>query len=349
MSDGLTEKYRQGKLDEDIAKLEAEMFGPPKEISENAEQEEQVLDDENVISPDQSTNENASLTDDPFKEVITGEDTQPDESETVESLRRELKEVEHQRNRYKGKTDRTIFDLRAEVGRLNKLNAKYVAANNELQKKLDDQETTLNDEQKDIFGEDGAAMIESLQKEIRSLKRNLEDSPEKFEKAAESADETNYKEFMDKLYELVPELDDMNADAGFNDWLRQEDDYGIERLATLRSDQARYDYVRVAQFFNEYKSMSKTVEKVKKDFPDTSKAYTGPTGTQSGDSNKRVEAKGDGYLKQSEINQYERDVLAGKYKYDSAYPEAFEAKIFQASVDGKIIKDEPPTRSFKVR
>lgn len=349
MSDGLTEKYRQGKLDEDIAKLEAEMFGPPKETSENAEQEEQVLDDDSVISPDQSTNEDASLTDDPFNKVTTGEDTQPEESETVESLRRELKEVEHQRNRYKGKTDRTIFDLRSEVGRLNKISAQLKKSNLDLQAKLDDQEATLNDEQKDIFGEDGSKMIEDLQKEIKSLKRQVDSGPEQFEKAAESVEETNYKEFMDKLYEMVPELDAMNADPDFNEWLRQPDQYGIERLATLRSDQARYDYVRVAQFFNEYKSMSKTVEKVKKDFPDSSKAYTGPTGTQSGDSNKRVEAKGDGYLKQSEINQYERDVIAGKYKYDSAYPEAFEAKIFQASVDGKIIKDEPPTRSFKVR
>lgn len=352
MSDGLTMQYRQEKLDEDIAKLEAALYGTPKESPETAEQDEQVLDNNDVITPDQSSNKEASSTDDPFATETAGEDTQPD-GEELAKLRRQLSEEQHRFNRYKGKTDRTIFDLRAEVARLNKAAAQLKKDKVELQAKIDEADTKLDDDTRDIFGEEGASLIEGLKKEISTLKRQLvAKEADSFEEDADKHVKTNYNEFREKLQELVPELEEMNSDQGFNDWLRQEDDYGIERLATLRSDQARGDYVRVAQFFNEYKQLKKTVDSVKpkkKGFPDSTDAYTGPTGTKSDSSTAKAKSSKDGTILQSEINKYEKDVAAGKYKYDSAYPEAMEAKIFKAAMEDKIIYDVPPSRTYKVR
>jgi hypothetical protein len=325
--------------------MEAEIYGKT-----SAEQEEQVLGDDEVANPDQSTEPTEESTDDPFETVIADEDTQPDDGLPKVCL--DCTEKDHRFNRYKGKTDRTIFDLRAEVTKLNKGIARLKQANTEIQAKLDERETLLDEDQRDILGEDAAKIIEGLQRELREIKRSTEVSQaSEFEEKAEDYQKTNATEFMDNLRGLVPDLDEMNKDADFNEWLRQEDDYGIERLATLRSDQHRGDYVRVAQFFKEYKALKATLDTVKKDtkFSDSADAYAGPTGSRGDSSTKQVKESKDGWIKQSEINQYEKDVMAGKYKYDSSFPEAMEARIFKASVDGKIHQDVPPLRQFKVR
>jgi hypothetical protein len=357
MSDGLQEAARRARLDEDIAELEAKLFGPQdeSETTETAEQEESVLDNDDVISPDQPSEENEPLTDDPFANETVGEDTQPekaDASEELGKLRREYRELEHRANQYKGKTDRTIFDLRSEVAKLSKTVSRLQKEKVDLQAKLDEQDSKLDEDSRDIFGEEGATLIENLQKQVKQLQRQLtEKDSNTFEETAKQAESSNQDLFMDKLTELVPDIDTWNKDAGFNEWLRQEDDYGIERLATLRSDQMRGDYVRVAQFFNEYKQLKATLDKVKpkKKFSDSSDAYSGPTGTKSNDSNSRAKGKDDGYIKQSEINKYEKDVASGKYKYDSAKAEAMETRIFNAAKEGKIIFDISPTREFKAR
>jgi len=344
MSDGLQQKQRLSKLDEDIARMEAEIYG------DAAEQEKQVLGDDEVTDPDQSTEPTETLTDDPFETVTTDEHTQPDSGEPKVCI--ECSEKEHRFNRYKGKTDRTIFDLRGEVGRLNKYVANLQKAKTELQAKLDERETMLDEDQRDILGEDAAKIIENLQKELREIKRSTEvKEASDFEERAEDYKVANSTEFMDNLNRLVPDLDAMNKDPEFNEWLRQEDDYGIERLATLRSDQSRGDYVRVAQFFNEYKALKATLDTVKKDtkFSDSTDAYAGPTGTKGDSSTKQIKESKDGWIKQSEINKYEKEVMAGKYKYDSSVPEAMEARIFKASMEGKIHADVPPLRDFKVR
>ena len=347
MSDGLNEKYRQAKLDEDIAKLEAEMFGSP-ENPEPAGQEEQVLGDTDVTIPDQSTEPTATSTENPFETVTADEHTQPEVK-----ICTECSEKDHRFNRFKGKTDRTIFDLRSEVQRLNKIAASLQKQKDELQAQFDESASKLNDEQRDVLGTDAADLIESMKGEIASLKRELNGtSAQQYEEAADHLQNQNANEFMDNLYRLVPDVEDLNKDPEFNEWLRQPDDYGIERLATLRSDQQRGDYVRVAQFFNEYKALKATLEQVQepeKTFGDSTDAYAGPEGTQSDSSVKHFENDEDGWIKQSEINKYEADVAAGKFKYDSTIPEAMEARIFKASMEGKIHYDAEPTRTFSVR
>jgi hypothetical protein len=350
MSDGLAEKYRRAKLDEDIAELEAKMYGTPDEDSpKKAEQEKTVLDDDDVISPDQSSDEDGEVTMDPFKDETAGEDTQPNESEVIADLRKQLADEKHRFNRYKGSTDRSLFNLRTENASLNK----EVADLKERVSTLSSvtlEDDSVGEEARSILGDEAADIIDSLKAEVRHLKKQIDsESIQEHTKKSDEVHKINQDQFMDRLRELVPDLDAMNQDPGFNKWLRQPDDFGVERLSTLRGDQSRYDYARVAGFFNEYKaSVAKGKKSKTRKVEDNIDAHTGPKGKQSNSSSQSSRPSENGWIKQSEINKYQSDIAHGKYRNHSTKAEAMELKIFKAIGEGKIIQDEKPVHQFRL-
>ena len=343
-----TKETRLAKLREEEARLEAIIRG---EDPEAAEQEEQVLDNDDVTAPDESSELNIELTDDMFKDETAHEDTHsPSQSEELASLRKELADEKHRFSRYKGSTDKTIYELRQETSKLNarvaQLNKELAEAKAVSSEANDPFDSAFNEDVVDILGEDAVNAIrnslKAAQDEVRDLKAQLQNKEtEDYEDRAKRLSDSNVEDFMRNLNRLVPDLQEMNMDEGFNDWLRSPGPYGIERLKLLHDAQSEFDYEKVAQFFTEYKQLQS--EKTKKKSSDSIDNYTGPKGSQTGETQKQQRASSqDGYIRQSEINKFNKDVAKGKYKYDSSVPAAMEERIFKAMSEGKIILDENP-------
>lgn len=336
-----TQDVRLAKLREEEERLEGLMQG--------TEQEEQVLDNEDVVAPDESSDLNIELTDDVFNDETAHEDTQkPIESDEIARLTKELADEKHRFGRYKGSTDRTIFDLRKALASSEDSVAKLKA---ELLNRTETQETgsSLDDafsqDVVDILGEEAVDAIkktvQSAQDKANQLERKLSQGEiDKHTDTAKDLAASNEADFMTELRRLVPNLDAMNRDPGFNEWLREAGPDGVERLTRLHRDQKDFDAYRVASFFTEYEK-TKVVKKDNK-VKDSVSNHIGPTGTQSGSSNSMVDETKQGYMNQSTINQFNLEVARGDYKYESAKAEAMEAKIFKAMNEGKIIFDENP-------
>jgi hypothetical protein len=327
------------KAKEEESRLEAELFG-------NAEQDKIVLDDEEVINPEKPTEIKIELTDDILNDVTVPEDTLEKPTDDIASLRKELSDSQHRYNRYKGSTDRTLFKLRAEAKDLNetitRLRSEIADLNSRVT--IPNQEDVFTQEVIDVLGEEAVDAIKRSTSlaheqlaEIRKQMRDAETS--KSELRARELHADNVRDFETNLERLVPDLHVMNKDAGFNDWLRQPGSDGVERLTVLREDQARFDYNRVSEFFIKYKAAKKTGKTAVKD---NINQHIGPTNSNTTDANHAKDQRVQGSVKQSEINEFNRRVDKGEFKYFPEKAEAFEAKVFKAMNEGKIIFDERP-------
>lgn len=342
-----TKETRLTELKEEEARLEAEIFGPKKD-PKSAAQDEKVLDDQEVVTPEEPSGDKEVSTDTSESKETVPKDTREPNSGEVETLRKQLADEKHRYNRYKGSTDKTIFDLRTTVERLNKSVASLKTELIEARKVspvASSVDSVFTDEVVSILGEEA---VDAIKKSVKaaedkaaSIERRIEEKEiEDLESAAEAQARDNQMYFMSNLERLVPDLHEMNKDKGFNDWLREPGSDGIERLQRLHKDQADLDYMRVAEFFLEYKKVAEKKSSRVKDVTDTVDAHTGPTGTRSSESNTSKDTAKEGYIKQSEIDQFNLDVSKGKYKYDSVAAEAFEAKIFKAMREDKLLFDQ---------
>lgn len=338
-----TKETLLSQLDEDIARMEAEGYGP-------AEQEEQVLDGENAIAPEEPLKVDIESTEDLFTDGTAPEDTQkPLESEVIAQLRKELADEKHRFGRYKGSTDRTIHQLRTELAGVNDQVVSLKKLTAELKQTTTPSvvDTAFNQDVVDILGEEVVdaikTTVKSAEDKTAELDRKLaEQDIQQHEKRSNDLRSANSEEFMSKLVELVPDVSTMDGDPDFNEWLRQPGPDGIERLIRLRKDQDDLDAYRVAQFFNEYKSLKAKDESKATEVKDSVSNHIGPTGTQSASSNTMLDESQQGIVKQSEINQFNLEVNRGDYKYEPAKAEAMEAKIFKAMQEGKILMDANP-------
>lgn len=335
-----SKEERLEQLRREEAELEAATYG-------TAGQDEQVLDDKEVVNPGESEDLFKASTD------ALAEDTTTPEHTTVkptgeEGLRKELADLQHRWNRYKGSTDRTLYELRKEVKDLTDDLISVRTQNAELRDKVNVapvvSEDVFSQDIVNILGEETVEAIKassnSAHEQLKQIQAKLDaQETDRIKQKREDAEAENGRKFMDGLLDLVPDLNQMNADPKFNTWLREQDSYGIERLTTLREDQSRGDFRRVAQFFIEYKNLP---QGTKREVTDTVDNHTGPTGTKTSESNTFKDPANTGWVKQSDINKYNRDLSKGVYKYDSAKAEAFEELIFTAYNNGKVLMDEQP-------
>ena len=336
---------RQAKQLEEEAELEAALFGENKP----AEKDETVLDDDSVINPEDSTNLNEDLTDDPFKRVIDPKDTQKP-SEELATLRKQLADETHRYNRFKGSTDRTISGLRTDVIRLN--NA-IVSLKGEIAvfKSAEIQQTNdsvFTQDVVDVLGEDAVNAIKTIVKNAEDKVAKVEekmdtDTVAKHKTDAEKLHEANVADFYSTLGTLVPDYKELDKDPKFVDWLESSGPDGIVRMTRLRKDQKDFDPYRVADFFIEYRE-STTKTAGKKPVADVVDNHRGPAGKQSGEANHTATDKQaeKGTIKQSEINAHLRLVAKGEFKNDSVTAEAWEMKIFNAMQNDNIVMDERP-------
>lgn len=336
MASSYHEKRMAEQLEEE-ARLEALMMG--------ADQEEQVLDNGDVVAPEESTELKIELTDDLFKEVTVPEDTlmKPTDGEVV-GLRKQLADEKHRYNRYKGSTDQTLFTLRKENAELVKQVATLRAEIASMPSVKPVEQEAFSQDVVDVLGEDAVDAIKKSQsqvaQELADLKKQQAEREAKREaKRAEQLEADNQRDFMRNLEALVPDLEAMNNDNDFNDWLREADETGVERLVILRDDQDRYDYRRVAEFFIKYKKL-KTGGPT--EVTDDINQHIGPTSKNTAQSNKTADPRTKGFIKQSEINAFNTKVSKGEFKYFPEKAEAFENKVFKAMNEGKIILDVKP-------
>jgi hypothetical protein len=327
------------KAREDEARLEAEMFG-------SAGQEELVLDNGDVVAPEGPTEFEAKLTDEALKDVIIPEDTLMNGTdEVVATLRKELSDSQHRYNRYKGSTDRTLFQLRSENATLNKrivqLRSEIVSSESV---NTVPEEDIFTQDVVDVLGEDAVEAIKKSTSDVKAqlaeIRKQITDSEaDKAGVRAETLHSDNVEGFMQGLRKLVPDLDVMNNDPGFNDWLREPGKNGVERLTVLQEDQKRFDYYRVSEFFIKYREAKKTGPKEVKD---SINQHIGPAGVNTAESNTLKDPRSQGTIKQSEVNAFNKKVAKGDFKHHPEKAEAFEARVFKAMNEDKIIFDENP-------
>lgn len=341
-----TSEQRMAKLLEEEAQLEALVLG--------TDQGEEVLGDEQGTAPDEPFIETVEVTMDTDSLETAFEDTTEVHStvdqEELASLRKELADITHRFNRYKGTTDKTMFEQRTRISdqlaQIANLQQRLKEAD-ERAARLAKPDDDIPEEVADVLGEETVTFLKNnsqqTQKELAELKRQREqDKIERDRREAEQLHAENVRAFQSGLRSLVPDYEQLNTDQKFVSWLQEADDYGSVRIDVLRDDQARGDYVRVAQFFNEYKQTVANKGPVRKEVSDSVDQHIGPQNSRTGSSNQAISGDRKGFIKMSDINKFNKQVAKGMYKYETAKAEAMEARIFKATQEGKLIFDEKP-------
>jgi len=315
-----------------------------------AEKEKPVLENEEVFTPEGSFEADNLMTVEQPVEKTTPKDTTVKPSEVEEGLRKELADAIHRYNRYKGSTDRTLFELRNNVAALtDQLTAskKEIILLNKTIRENQPKEQIFDNDAVEIFGEDATnAIKEAMEKQaetIRKLEEKLDSKEtDELSKESERMDARNQSDFLAGLTDLVPDQAVLNDDPDFNQWLREAGSDGVIRLDRLRAyaRKPHYDYHRVAEFFIEYKSTLK--KETKKIVQDSIANHIGPKSTRTTESNSQLDESKKGQIRQSEINEFNRKVAKGGYKNDPKGAELFEARVFRAMGENKIIMDENP-------
>lgn len=319
---------------EEEQRLEAEMFGPKQEDTE---------------APEESPKFTNESTEDLVKEGITPKSESSEVERLaglVENLRSELADSHKRFNRFKPSADKTIYGLRQDViklqNELTTLREQNLGDRYKVTEELDIPEDTVA-----ILGEGTAEILREShrthQKELNEIKRDREQ--EKIERLKDDAvkqTQENTRRFLGTLSSLVPDYEAMNVDQQFIGWLNEADQYGRVRIEVMHEDQHRGDAYRVAQFFNDYKQHVSGKNGNRKPVEDNVDMHRGPSGSGSNSSEVVASNENKGIIKQSFINDFNRRIARGEYKYDSDSAEAIEELIFQANVDGKILFDVQP-------
>ena len=317
----------------------------------NSEEEESVLESEQAHIPEESFDTNEESTEDLLRSETIPKDTTVKPGE-VEELTKQLAEANIRYNRFKGSADKSLFDLRKSVADLTSMfqNAKSEISQLREQARTDAPRKELfNEDVEEVFGTKATDAIRSAVEEqnetINELRRKLEKQEnDNLISTANSAKAANEADFRRNLKSLVPDLDSMNGNKEFNSWLRDPGADGIIRLDRLRVDQNEFDYHRVASFFIEYKNAEniKIEASASRVVKDNVANHIGPTGAKSGISNVTKDESLTGYIYQSEINQYNRDIAKNRYRDRTKDADIMEARIFKAMQENKIYLDEAP-------
>lgn len=167
------------------------------------------------------------------------------------------------------------------------------------------------------------------------------------EPVAVRAAQTEREKMLDAVRAAVPDLEQLNTDAGFNDWLDEPDDFsGIARRVLLDNASLANDSRRVIAMFRGYKAVATPAARptasatapASADTPTPTpldalvmpgKARTGSTAPAATDEPVPV--------RQSEVRQFQDDIARGKYKHDRAGYERDQARIDAAYRNGLVV------------
>lgn len=288
------------------------------------------------------------------QEVIGAvEDVQP-----VETYEQEQVEQEKERNDYKamyhtlkGKYDAEVPRLRSTTVALEKrlveLENMLASVQSQPQKQepaAPPEDVSITADEREAFGDDLLAVVEKqakavmLQREaeyraqIEELKAQLGQFGQTTQQVQERVKAFDQTSFLNAMRQRVPEFDKIDSDPKFLSWLEEVEPYsGVRKIDLLREAGSRLDVERAAAFFDSYLSGSRPQQKQSNALEQQiapSKGTAGAPYTKGSQSNR--------VFSRSEITQFYRDVVEGKYKGREAEQQQLEREIVAAGKGGRI-------------
>lgn len=332
-----------GQLDKDIKEAEEALFGnrgdhpadgAPTEEGKSAQPDVTVAATETLTQPVLPT------------DLEKAEATTLAKKDEVATTKAVDVDVQKRFNNYKASTDASLFKLRKEVSRLSMENVRLVNESISLKQTVatsapaeDMFKGVVTKEQQEILGDEGIETLKNLvmiatTKMVDPIKEELADARAAESKRAVDAAANlavdNQASFLEKLGTLVPDLDALDFDPEFHQWMAGIDTIsGFKRMDLFKQSESGGDVGRVAQFFDDYRA-TKTATKV---VPELENSIT-PTQTAASETKTTNTPK---IYTMAEVNQYYADVNKGeKYKNNPRAQLADEAAIDLAFSQGRI-------------
>lgn len=125
------------------------------------------------------------------------------------------------------------------------------------QARVTDQDVeTYGTEMLDLIGRKAAEMAEQIVNDrMAKLEPQLQQTREQVDSVAQRVYVSAEQEFYGELTKVVADWETINQDPKFLNWLAQEDSFsGVQRQALLEAASAKLDHVRVATFFDKFKT-----------------------------------------------------------------------------------------------
>lgn len=258
----------------------------------------------------------------------------------------------------KGKYDREVPALQAQVTQLTGQVSELTAKLNDASKPADTPKPAVapapklvTDKDIDNFGPDlidligrkareiAAEQTGEIVGELQTLRAENAALKAKVEGAEQTVAKTSFETFIGKLRERIPDLDEVNATQSFLDWCMGEDELrGGQRQQILAAAMEAQDVQRVVNFVNAWRATQSPPPapasapakdpKVEAEFrsqvaPGSSKTPPSPPPAPK-------------VWKAAEINAFYADVTRGKYRGRDAEFNAIEAEINQAIAEGRV-------------
>ena len=364
---GTVHKNQVDELDAEIAAMEQDLFGigeqqpqaDPEAIARNEEPvAEEIVPEE---SPQQKPDDVVDSVDD-FLAEPAEEPQEVEEEPSVEepvtqtasgrrSWKNDYLELENRYKLLRQSSDHFKFETRQQIGNLQNELAAAQERNADLQMKLQEyiaQAQTSNvasafsSEDIDVLGESTVKSFQTaidtavksatqpLQNELLQMKKSERD---RLKQQSEANRSQAYQSFSQRLADLVPDYPTINVDPGFVKWLKQPSPYsGAERLKLLHQAEASGDVERVAQFFVEWKQLTRQPEQ-------TLEQHQTPSGRGGGSGPPAPPQQRPGKRRYTMafVNKFYEDDIAGKYVGREALRDKLDAEIDLALKEGRVV------------
>ena len=337
------------KLESEIESLEKGVFGNPSteevDSTETKEVEEGVVSGE---SGDKNDNDDSFSDDEPIvQETLTIPEEEHQDKPTRNDWKGKYNALDKRFRNLKASNDSTIFELRTELSKTIKQSSELSGKVNELSKELsslkskeDIYRDLLNEEERDIIGEDTLNSFKKLNKAavdsaVGPLQAQLEEERKFREEGAIANAEAQQKaastNFLNRLGDIVSDYAVYDSDPGFLKWMDGYDELtGGVRKTLFKNAQSIGDVGRVAQFFIEFKKL-KDVGKSQLEQKIT------PATSASRTVNKTNQTPKTQYVSLAKIEKFQADVYKGRYKGQEKIVREYEAIINLAQAEGRIV------------
>lgn len=341
---------------EDIKELERVMLGESPDGAEDtpdglAGNADTSVKEDQVLDPSADAEVIPSHTEDHLETPTDTNDT-VDEHKQRPKYKELYEQLQKRFNNYKGSNDTALFTTRKEVNSLQaerkRLTEKVDGLNliiAELSEGKDIFKDVITPDEAEILGDEAVTSMKKLvasasDNQVKPLQKEINDLKERLRQKESDDLETNQQEvigsFYTKLSNAVSNLEQVNTDPGFMEYLNGVDELsGMTRKYLFSQAEINLDVGRVAGFFNDYTS-SQVVEVVKPGVNTILEESITPVGThdsaapiQDDNKNKPISIK--------EIDDFWNKANRGFYKGRESEFQTLKAKYDQAFGEGNII------------
>jgi hypothetical protein len=178
-----------------------------------------------------------------------------------------------------------------------------------------------------------AEATKGLREENEALKKQVGETADKLKGVSTGQEEQRRQGYLQRLAQLVPDWEAVNADQRFMDWLAIVDPAsGVRRQSYLTSAFVQFDADRTALLFNSWKDSLTPSPSSAPQRPDPLAAHASPSTSRS--SAPRVNEPDAKVWSHHEIDAFYADVTKGKYAIADAA--RIEAEIDAAVATGRV-------------